>query len=218
MRPFRVTFWLASPVCVNHPWLHLDGLTAHLKYEERMGRAYRHLPSKAVMSQEGRDRPLFQKTAGVRHASVSIFCPDVPFTTQAYFKRFEPAGFPESGQRKVNIGSGHYRNYMLRSVLVPCERVEFHGCGDAGRVAELLSTVTHLGNDGRVGHGRILRLEVSEEDEDLSIITHGIAMRPIPVTALRRWSEAVPLAWHAPYWAPGSVGLCAPPGAEVELA
>lgn len=29
-RPFRVEVRLAAPVSLNHPWLHLDGILAHL--------------------------------------------------------------------------------------------------------------------------------------------------------------------------------------------
>lgn len=218
MQPFRVVFWLGSPVCINHPWLHLDGITAHLRYEEALGREFRYLPSKAVVPQPKHQAPLYIKTNGVRHAGVSIFCPDTERVVQTMFKRFEPEGYPQAGAQRVNLGSGHFRNYMLRSVLVPCERVEFHACGDMRRVARLLSSLTHLGNDGRIGHGAILGIDVVPEPEDLSLVAHGVAMRPIPVSALRSWSEAVPLAWHAPYWDPKSVDLCAPPGAEVELA
>ena len=218
MQPFRVVFWLGSPVCINHPWLHLDGITAHLRYEEALGREFRYLPSKAVVPQPKHQAPLYIKTNGVRHAGVSVFCPDVEREVQTMFKRFEPEGFPHTGPNKVNLGSGHFRNYMLRSVLVPCERVEFHACGDMDRIGRLLRNLTHLGNDGRIGWGKILGLELIPEREDLSLVACGVAMRPIPVSALRSWSEAVPLAWYPPYWRAESVALCAPPGAEVELA
>ncbi|MEN6546043.1 MAG: hypothetical protein ABFE07_08390 [Armatimonadia bacterium] len=217
MQPFRVVFWLGSPVCINHPWLHLDGLTAHAKHLEHLGREYRYLPSKAVHSGPRHAPPLFLKTNGVRHAGVSIFGPEAETYTATMFKRFEPEGYPETGAQRVNLGSGHFRNYMLRSVLVSCERVEFHGNGDMERVGRLLRQLPHLGNDGRVGHGDIIGLDIEPEEEDRSLVVGGIAMRPIPVSALREWSEAVHLAWHAPYWTPGSVALCAPPGAEVVL-
>jgi hypothetical protein len=215
MQPFRVVFTLGTPVCINHPWLHLDGIIAHLKYEARLQREYRYLPSKAVVTQADRDRPVFKKTNGIRHASVSVFAPDVPMFTQAFFKRFEPENYP--GRNRVNIGSGHYRNYMMRAVLVPCERVEFYGFGEIDVVRGYLETLTHLGNDGRIGHGRILSVSVEPVEQDLSLVAHGIAMRPIPTHALRKWSDAVPLAWHAPYWAASSISVCAPPGAEVVL-
>lgn len=217
MQPFRVTFHVGSPVCLNHPWLHLDGLTAHVKHLEQLGRDYRYLPSKAVHSGPRHAPPLFVKTNGVRHAGVSIFDPEAEQYTETMFKRFEPEGYPQAGAQRVNLGSGHFRNYMLRQVVVSCERVEFHGNGDMERVGRLLSQLTHLGNDGRVGYGHIIGLDIEPEEEDLSLVAHGVAMRPIPVEALESWSEAVPLAWHAPYWSPQSVALCAPPGAEVAL-
>jgi hypothetical protein len=220
MQPFKVTFWLGSPLCINHPWLHLDGITAHLRYEERLGREYRHLPSKTVVPQATQhEAPLFLRTNGVKHASVSVFCPHLPPYTMAMFKRFEPEGFPRNGPQRVNIGSGHFRNYMLRQVLIPCERVEFYAHGDMARVRRLLSTLTYLGNDGRVGWGQILRLDVVPTDEDISLVAHGVAMRPIPVSACRSHGEDVAhIAWYAPYWSRQSVDLCAVPGCEVVLA
>jgi len=217
MTPFRVTFWLGAPICIAHPWLHLDGLVAHLQYEEALGRQYRCLPSKHVVALPDDTQQLFERTNGVCHASVSCFMPDVPMRIETYFKRFEPENFPKSAAARINTARGHFRNYMMRAVLVPCERVVFHANGDMERVAELLGRLTHLGNDGRIGHGKILRMDVQQEEEDCSLLAQGIAMRPIPVRALRRWSDAVPLAWRSPYWASTSVALCAPPGAEVEL-
>ena len=218
MQPFKVTFWLGTPVSLNHPWIHLDGITAHLKYESALDREYRHLPSKSVVSQDDHAPPLYRKTNGVRHASVSLFVPDLPPYTYTMFKRFEPEGYPRRGPQKVNIGSGHYRNYMLRLVLKPCERVEFYGYGAMDRIADLLSTLTHLGGEGRDGFGQIIGLDVEPIDEDRSLVAGGIAMRPIPVKQLRSWSEAVHVAWRAPYWARESIALCAPPGAEVVMA
>ncbi|MFA5636159.1 MAG: hypothetical protein WC977_09665 [Anaerovoracaceae bacterium] len=219
MQPFKVTVWVGTPVCLNWPWIHLDGLTAHLKYERSLGREFRYLPSKTVVSQPNHDRPLFRKTNGVRHASVSVFVPDTERYTVPMFKRFEPDSFPRRGPQKVNIGSGHYRNYMLRSVVVPCERVEFYANGDMDYCAELLSGLMWLGDDGRVGWGKVIGIDLEPMDDDLSLTAHGVAMRPIPVSACRSHGDDVArIAWRAPYWARESVDLCAVPGCEVVLA
>lgn len=216
MRPFAAVCRMATPVNLNHPWLHLDGITAHLQYLRAAGRDYYTLPSKTVVSQPDHGPPLYLKTNGVRHASVSLFAPDLPLKAAQYYKRFEPDGCP--GTARVDLGSGHYRNYMLRAVLQPCETVTFYGCGDINKLRELLADLTHLGNDIRVGWGLIAGMTVREVAEDWSLTRDGRATRPIPVRLLRRYSDQVRLAWHAPYWARESVDLCAPPGAEVEWA
>jgi CRISPR type IV-associated protein Csf3 len=118
---------------------------------------------------------------------------------------------------QVNLGSGPFRNWMLRHVLVSAEWCKFYGYGNVERVRYLLSRITGLGNDNRMGWGRIHRLTVREIDEDRSLAWQGRAMRPIPCRFLRAWDDAVMLAWRPPYWAAQNIELCAPPGAQVEL-
>lgn len=216
LQPFRVILHMALPVNLNHPWVHLDGITAHLQYMATLGRDYYNLPTKQVVGKPAHAPPLFSKRDGVRCASVSFFSPDMPLSATQYYKRFEADGCP--GTARVNLSSGHYRNYMLRAVLQPCETVTFYGCGDIRRIREILADLTHLGNDVRQGWGLIAETTMEPVAEDWSIVREGRAQRPIPVRLLRRHSDQVRLAWHAPYWAQGSVDLCAPPGAEVEWA
>ncbi|MDQ7851146.1 MAG: hypothetical protein RB148_12825 [Armatimonadota bacterium] len=215
---FQIVFYLATPVALNHPWLHLDGLISHLVALRVLGRDYYVLPTKTVTSlsakQLGRYQRVLRQWWELPQASVSFFHPDDLFSLR-YFKRFEPRGFP--GERKIDLGRGHYRTWMLRHVYCPAETVTFYGTGDLELVRDLLSDLTHIGNDNRVGWGRIHRLEVTELPEDRSLVWEGKAMRPIPIRFLRKWEDAVPLAWRPPYWAAENVEVCAPPGARVVL-
>lgn len=210
--PLRIVFELATPVCINHPWLHLDGLLAHQALLQQLGRDYYLLETKQVV-------PLTYETGLARFgdiycASISIFEPDDMFSLQ-YFKRFEARGFP--AKSKISIARGHYRAWMLRSVYVPAQRITYYACGDPERIEELLSPLTHVGNDNRVGWGKLRRVWLERVDHDHSLVREGVAMRPIPTRLLWRWSDQVPLAVRPPYWAAENVELCAPPGAEVEL-
>ena len=221
MQPFRLRCYLATPVALNHPWLHLDGVVAHLVQMRLRGRDYYTLPTKVPRpaSQDftrHRYQHVLLETDGLTHASISWFHPH-KLVTVGYYKRFEDQGFPVHRKKRVESGSGHYRSWMLRWAVVPAEYVDFYGVGDLALLGELLADLTHLGNDTRVGWGKVARWELEPIQDDRSLVWQGVAMRPIPVRYLASWSEAVPLAWRPPYWAAENVDLCAPPGAEVAL-
>jgi len=209
---------LAMPVSINHPWLHFDGLINHLRYMRLLGRDYYTLPSKQVWTPPGHDKfkDVLCYRQDIPFASVSAFEPDAPKSIQ-YYKRYDDECAPA---KSVNVGSGRYRNWMLRTVYQPAHTVTFYGRGHIDLVLDLLSDLTHLGNDTRIGWGQIASIEVRgiERDQDRSIVWDGIAQRPIPVRYLSGYSDAVRLAWKSPYWAAQNVELCAPPGAEVAWA
>jgi len=214
---FRVTMTPATPVSINHPWLHFDGLINHLRYMRLLGRDYYNLPSKQVWTPPTSMHDDFEHVLCYRQeipfASVSTFEPDCQRSIQ-YYKRFEEDGAPG---KSVNIGSGRYRNWMLRTVYQPAHTVTFYGRGHIDLVRDLLSSLTHLGNDTRIGWGQLRGIDVQEieRDDDRSIVFGGVAQRPIPVRYLSDYSDAVRLAWRSPYWAAQNVELCAPPGTEV---
>jgi hypothetical protein len=215
----EVTFYLSSPPALNHPWIHFDGILAHLAYLRFLGRDYYLLPSKRLVDVSLPEdlRGFLAETSGLLHASCSLFLPSMPekYASLSYYKRFEAEGFPKS--RKINLGSGYYRNWSLRWVYVPCEAVRFYVRGDRQIIEDLLSDLTHIGNDTRVGWGRIRGMRIKEISEDLSLVWNNRAMRPIPVRYLKQWSDSALLAWRPPYWAAENVELCAPPGAVIEL-
>jgi hypothetical protein len=224
-RPFAVTCRLATPVSLNHPWLHLDGVISHLIRQRVAGGEVYDQPLKRVAHlPEGRMGPYVRTlarrgTAGawLTCASVSFFGPDPEPRLRSLqsFKRFEADGFP--GRSRVNLASGHYRTWLLRTVYPEAETVAFYGRGDLALVRDLLSDLTHLGNDTRVGWGRLAEVTVEPTGEDWSVVRDGRATRPIPTRMLARWDEEAALAWRPPYWAAEHVEACAPPGAGVAL-
>ncbi len=218
--PFALTARLATPLSLNHPWLHLDGLLAHLIYQRALGREYYNLPTKQVQHLPREQMGPYWRTLARRGpvplASVSWTAPEAPYQSLQYFKRLEADRFPRL--RKVQAGHGHFRAWMLRTVYLPVETVTFYGCGDVALVRALVAALDALGNDTRVGWGRLVAPPtVTPLAADRSLVHEGRAQRPIPVALLRASSDAVPLAWRPPYWAADAVALCAPPGAEVEL-
>lgn len=217
-QPFIVEVRLASPVSLNHPWYHLDGILTHLARARVLGREQFSQPTKEIRSLRGSELGPYEhmlRRQPVPAGSISFFGPVERLASLQFFKRFEERGFP--GRRKIAMGFGHYRAWMMRTVYCPVEYARFYGAGNIDLVRDLLRDLTHLGNKSRQGWGAVASVSVEPCDVDRSVVADGYAMRPIPIRFCQRYADAVPLAWRSPYWAPAGVELCVPPGAEVEL-
>lgn len=227
--PFRLSIHLATPVSLQHPWLHLDSIVRHLIDDRTYGR-----DAELTWDDEMRgNRNKAMRDAGtmvfrdvldryqadgdwLSCASVSEFSPaDTPYGTLQYFKRFQAERFP--GKGKINLSSDHYRTWMLKTIYLPCRTVTFYGRGRIGLLRDLLNDMTHLGNDTRIGWGEIAEWRLTPMQADWSLVRDGVAMRPIPTRMLREWDDEAWLTWHAPYWDRRKVEPCAPPGAKVVL-
>lgn len=217
-KPFEVVISLASPVSLNHPWIHFDGIISHLIHQRILGRDYYLLPTKALQTLAGNEMGKWRRTLGLWRGQMNMasvgFFPHEKLGTLQYFKRFEAEGFPG---RRADLGSGHYRSWMLRTVYVASPEIWFYGRGEIGMVEDLLEDLTHVGNDTRMGWGQIANLYVRRSNDDLSLVCNGFAQRPIPVRLLSSYDDSAPLAWRPPYWSAQNVEECAPPGARVEL-
>jgi len=216
--PLEITFHLSSPITLNHPWMHFDGLIYHLLFREILGEDYFLLPRKFPfgMLQEELDKiqPIKIDSNGLYHASVSFFDADER-KLEVYRKRFEDRWY--SGRKKIYRGSGIFRDWSIQHLYFPVSKVRFYVFGDFNLLSALCEYVTGLGNDTRVGWGEVRDFEIRILEKDYSIVHQGIAMRPIPLSFLEYASEKVPLAWKPPYWARESIAICAPPGARVIL-
>lgn len=219
-QPLQVTIWLQAPVSLNHPWLHFDGIVAHLIYRRVLGGEYYNLPTKRVQhlppERMGPYRDLLLRTMELHHGSASLFGPEVTYSTLQYFKRFDHR-FAPGTFRRVYLGHGQFRSWMMRAVLASCAWARFYCCAKRELLEDLLGGLWGLGNDTRIGWGRVWRIEVEPVPECRCFVYQGRAMRPIPIYYLEYASEVASIAWRPPYWAPESVAICAPPGAEVRL-
>jgi hypothetical protein len=229
MVPYELVVHLASPVALEHPWLHGDSVLAYLAFQRLMSRRmyYQPMAEKAGLSRHFHERfaadgvdpqTAIAYVAGVPCCSVGLFEPeDVPWGTINYYKRVELDAFPRRG--KLLLGSGRFRSWMLRTIYVPAASCRFYLLGDPDVMRDLVSDLVSLGSGTRMGWGWVRSVEINELgiDEDASLVYEGRAMRPIPVSRLVRWSDEVSVTWHAPYWDRSQVEACAPPGAEVEL-
>lgn len=220
--PLKIVFKLGAPVALTHPWLHLDGLISHLLLLDTLGEDYYVLPTKFPINRLVRETrlpnpPIMRHKSGLYYASASIFDVDTK-RVEVMYKRFEDSYAPANARKRISRGSGHFRDYAMRHVYIPATTVTFYARGVPEVLERLLSYVPGLGDNVRIGWGEVRSFSIEEISDDYSIVCGNIATRPIPVNLLKSYSDAVMLAWRPPYWANDSVGLCAPPGATVELA
>jgi len=218
--PFKITFKMGSPVCITTPWISFDGLLAHLMLLDAFGQDFFITPKKLDLSpylpKNRRLLPL-KKTGDIYHASVSQFIPHSIKVTQIY-KRFEERWANKLNKKKIYLGSGPFRSYILKQPYVPCKEVVYYVCGDVDIIKWFIEEyLVGLGNDIRIGFGTIRNVIFEQIDEDWSIVANGIAMRPIPISMCEEYEDTAYLPYRAPYWSPKNVVLCVPPGARCKL-
>jgi len=219
LTPFKVEFRMETPICLTYPFIHFDGLIAHLWLRKKDSHFYRSLPSKKVVNVlEKEDNFPLKKTGDIYHASISFFDIKDAFTTKIYKKFCEKyLDLKRIRKKKIDKTRGHFKDHMISLVYVPARKVIFYGCGDVSTIDDLLKNLAGLGKKTSIGYGFIKDYKIKEIKDDLSVVKEGIAMRPIPKEMLKEWSELVLMAYKPPYWAKENVKLCAPPGACVKI-
>jgi len=231
-KPFSITFHMTTPICLGHPYIHLDGLLAHLILREQTGLDYYVLPSKQPLTRQDfykmnrlpqKLMPL-GKLGPVYRASVSQFTPNPLHTTHTlytatFYKRFhEPLAADQNFKHKtIDTGRGRFRGWMLRLPYFSAETVTFYAYGDLQETLRLLSYAAGLGKKIAAGFGAFKSVSVQELEEDRSIVWKGHAMRPIPLAMCREATEKMLLAFKPPYWNKTNVRPCAAPGSKVIL-
>lgn len=234
MRPLRITIYLRTPVALGHPWLHFDGIIAHMVRRAALGEKYYDQPSKAWLRweramkegwAEEKDPIPIKKWCSskvpkrcVYRASVAIFDAE-GFQLTKIYKRFasQYAHIIRTKKRKLDIARGPFRSWAIKLPYVPATKAVFYVYGSKSKIEELLEHLPGLGKKVVVGFGEIRDFEIEEIEEDYSLVKDGIAMRPLPTWMLSSFSEAFPLACWPPYWWKEHVVLAAPPGARVKL-
>lgn len=225
--PFKVTFSLQTPVVLGAPWLNFDGVISHLIFRERLGQDYYTLPSKEpVTIHDGQLlKPLKRsRTYGagdggeIIHASVAQFDVSIDQAgTVTVYKRFDEQYCHEiaTDTRKVNVGSGLFRAYMMKLPYLPARSATFYCNGDLAEIVRLIGYLPGLGKKTAYGYGMINSVSVEETPEDYSLIKDGVAMRPLPCSFGYDSDEKMMLAYKSPYWDKRNVAVCVPPGAKV---
>lgn len=216
--PLKITFRLSSPISLTHPWMHFDGLVGHLLTIDALGKDFFLLPRKFPLSRllKKVELPPFpiKRYKDVYHASVSIFDSE-KMALGIMYKRFEDRW--AGGIKKIRRGSGHFKDYAMQHIYIPTRSIIFYVCADKESMKELCPLVTGLGDNIRIGWGRVQDFKIESISEDYGLIKDGKATRPIPISLCKYAEETIALAYKPPYWAPEHVAPCCPPHVKVEL-
>lgn len=218
--PLMVTFRLGSPVVLNHPWIYLDSTVMFLMVRDVLGPDFYTVNlnellyhRQEILSPDSISCPI-QYKHGLFMCSASMLDINSKYLETIY-KRVEPRWM--GGKKKVALNSGYFLNFMIRHIYVPASSVTFYLSGNREGLDGLLRNLNGIGDNTRIGWGKIRGFEIERTDVDYSLVKEGRAMRPIPVELLKDYSEAIPLTYRPPYWDRRNVRLCAPPGARVVL-
>lgn len=210
LTPLKIVFKMRSEICLGHPWIHFDGILAHL-LQRKYNPDYWVLPSNRVEDVDLSKMPL-KKTGEIYHASVSFFDVGKMYSTLLH-KRFceEYLDLNRVRVKKIDRGRGYFKDYRMRFITIPARTVTFYACGIKEEIQELLEALPGLGKKVSVGFGEIQSFSIEEIDEDISVVKDGVAMRPIPKDMLQYWGDLAVLAYKPPYWDRTCVKECVPP-------
>ena len=226
--PLQITFFMRTPILLAHPWIHFDGLLAHIILRSEMGEKYYLLPAKQEVLEI---YDILKKTMPLKlvrangyefwSGSVSFFQARILGGATIY-KRFHTRaiGLTKSRKKRVDIVRGYYKMYAMRLPMIVTKQVVFFACGKRGEIEELLPHVTGLGKKRVIGWGAVKGFEITELDTDMSVITtSGRVMRPVPVRAFTHMEpEKIDIAkcsYKPPYWWKKNVDICVLPNSKL---
>ena len=217
--PLEIKISLQSPLSISHPFLHFDGLVAHLLLKKCLSDDYYSLPSKEPID-FGLRLPI-KKTLELYHASVSFFDAEIMdiITRSVIYKRFyeNPLLMKKIKNKAVEIGKGMFKNFLISLAVFPIKNLNFYCNADKKIIEDLMQDLTTLGKKTSIGYGFIDKIEIKKIKHDYSIIKNNVCMRPIPISYLEHYDEITKLAWKPPYWDKRNVRLCSIPFTNVRL-
>ncbi|MCX7880841.1 MAG: hypothetical protein N2517_09305 [Ignavibacteria bacterium] len=216
--PLKIVFYLGAPIALSHPWLHFDGIISHLSLRRLLKEDYYLLPAKFPMSRLTKDIKLpnlpIRFAGAIPQASISFF-PHQRKAMEVIYKKLEDRWLGQI--KKIYHGSGYFKDYAIKHIYFSATSVEFYVVGDYEGLQDIMSDLIALGDNTRLGWGKIREYHIERIPEDYSIIKDGIAQRPIPVKYCEYYEDAYYLSWRPPYWSADMIELCVPPGSKVRL-
>lgn len=223
--PFKLTFRMMTPICLTHPWVHLDGILAHILLRKLLKEQFYSLPSSMPIDFfELFELPLKTLRQGdlfIYHSSVSLFDGE-RFYIDKIYKRFEDRKmrFMDPGRStKIDVSRGRFKNYMISLPYLPSSEITFFGHGDIEEIRNLIPFLPGLGKKIAAGFGFFHSFSIDQISKDKSLVNEkGEAMRPIPCEFLEgKGYERLLLACKFPYWAKHNVALCCNVKEKIEL-
>lgn len=188
--PLRVRAWLRTPVVADR-WLPLDGALLYQHTRADLGSSDASIPGASRLAQ-----PKGEEMRGGRLPLAYVHAKDWYYRCSwaqwgpcadgqdAWSKRFDMTHadlVDFHGKRgRIDTSAATYKAYRMPVFYRAALWVEWYCVGDAERIQDLLSTLTHLGKKTVQGWGRVARWEVTPVDMDWSVWRDGCLMRGIP--------------------------------------
>lgn len=217
--PFRITFYLSSPICLTTPFINLDSIIDHLMFLEKLGRYYFVTPKKINLSKLARHphaKPYgaFIQNGIVLPAITSGIIDNQKYHLETIYKRFEDRFTDFKG--KIRNNSGHFKSFAMKHIYIPATKITFDVYGDRNFIEQLFDrNLFALGNDIRIGYGFIKKIE-TESISEFDLIRDGVAQRPIPIEFCSSYDDVAVIPYRPPYWAKSNNKLCVVPFTKCE--
>ena len=237
----KIVFRMKTPPILAHPWLHFDGLIAHVALRRELGEKYYLLPERFPLQEivDRLDLPIRRiyyiisnSTRYIYDCSVSIingqFYPYRHMAVTFVRKRFTEKYIHEVHCRKnkIEIARGPYKLYDIKFLYVPCREIVFYVNAVESELIELLKHVHALGKKRSEGFGFIKEWTYEKTELETAIVLEDDTVtRPIPAplvnfeeTVERHGKcDLVSVAVRPPYWSPQNIELATIPGQRYVL-
>jgi len=122
------------------------------------------------------------------------------------------------GKRKAKIetSQGGEKNYDLPLFLRLTNRIDWFCVGDKEKIENLLELVTGLGKKRSHGFGQVSLWEVTEIENDWSLVKDDELMKPVPSIVFKelgitKFYNVLRWGWKPPIWLPENKALCMMP-------
>lgn len=221
---FCVTYHMATPISLGHPWINGDGLIAQVLLRKILGDLFMSLPSKNPIDISPLKLPLAQ-SYGCWHCSISQFDEAAKMAMTKIYGRFDSFNVDHTVTKKkrLPIMSGHYKSRMVSLPIISTKTVKFYVRGNIDECKWIFGSVPNLGKDRGKGFGEITSFSIEETPEDWSMFHDNIVMRPIPTNEYH--IELIPginlktmnLTYAPPYWDTSRAQPCITPGSVVPM-
>lgn len=222
--PLKIVFHVDSPIYITSPYLNFDSILSYLCLRDALGELFYNLPSDVNLDLTSLKLPL-KKTLDIYHSSVSQFT-NPKLYKETIYKRFTDKQIHKvksKRYKKIRVGSGYFKGFMIDLPALLTEDVTFYCNGDKNSINELLTHLTHLGKKPSIGGGHITDYKITNTSEDYSFYKDGQVMRPIPAQLgfdkfhipLKDGMTLSRQAYKPPYWNNENVDMCYVPPSQI---
>ena len=224
--PLEVVFELDAPLYITSPFINFDSILKYICLRDALKDLFYVMPTDETFDVTSLDIPLKQ-TLDLYHSSVSQF-DEGKLYKETIYKRFSDKEISVVNSRKykkIRVGSGYYKGFMINLPALLTSHVTFYCNGDKEELERLLPHLTHLGKKSSIGGGHIKSVTVNPTDADYSFYKDGEIMRPIPAsTGLNEFhipvEEGITIqkrTYKPPYWDKTNSVLCYTPKSQISV-